>query len=478
MNDILTKFVSMKMGPKKGLAVILGDEEHCIASYSGAGQKIVLKDMEKVDSTSLKDISRKAPRMSLCFSPRGIYSDVGEFSSISKEATTAHIRSTIDKIGLFKDDYKIAFTKIHDIDNLKGRYSYLAIPSHEINKTDLIDENEALVDMFCPIESSIASAVGSNDKNMVIIVYEDTRFIRIIGAKSGTIYYLITVNYAESFDAQADTVSGIREMTSMLQSSNQEKIQQIYYIGQGEINISDLEKHNIHTVPFSLSGPGEPDPAAIVLFGTAMNPCYDFTPEKLHHTRRIVGYSKISCAISLVMILVAVVFFALGWSNAIKAKSIEKRTNSAIYKSSKQLKELEDDYASLSKNLDLTNINTIVDTYKDFQAEPKLQSIVQSISQGVPANVFITKIEVNRASPQESMPKGRAMPAAAGAQRTSHANSFGIEIEGIINAPYPKSKEIFSCFIMTMQGVFPVSKAAYSHKEQLAEFSLNCEMKP
>ena len=64
MNDILTKFISMKMGPKKGIAVILGEEEHCIASYSGAGQKIVLKDMEKIDSTSLKDISRKAPGMS------------------------------------------------------------------------------------------------------------------------------------------------------------------------------------------------------------------------------------------------------------------------------------------------------------------------------------------------------------------------------------------------------------------------------
>jgi hypothetical protein len=478
MNDILTKYFSMKMGPKKGIAVILGDEEHCIASYSGAGQKIALKDLEKVDSSSLKDISRKAARMSLCFSPRGIYSDVGDFSSISKEATTAHIRSTIDKIGLFKDDYRIAFTKIQDIDDLKSRYSYLAIPSNEINRTDLIDENEALVDTFCPIESSIASAVGSIDKNMVVIVYEDIRFIRIIGAKSGIIYYLITINYAESFDAQADTVSGIREMTSMLQSSSQEKIQKIYYIGQGEINISDLEKHNIHTVPFSLSESGDADAAAIVLLGTAMNPCYDFTPEKLHSTKRIVGYSKISCAISLGMILMALVFFALGWSNSIKAEALVKRTNSAILKSSEQLRELERDYTSLSKNLDLTNINNIVNTYKDFQSEPKLHSIVQSITQGVPTNIFITKIEVNRASVQEDMPKGRAIPAAAGAQRTSHANSFGILIEGIINAPYPKSKEIFSSFIMTIQGVFPVTKAAYNHKEQLAEFSLNCEMKP
>ena len=89
---------------------------------------------------------------------------MGEFSRISKEATTAHIRSTIDKLGLFKDNYHIAFAKIQDIDDLKGRYSYLAIPSNELTRTDLIDEDEALVDMFCPIESSIASAVGSLTK--------------------------------------------------------------------------------------------------------------------------------------------------------------------------------------------------------------------------------------------------------------------------------------------------------------------------
>ena len=477
MNDILKKIVSGKTGPRKGISVILGEEDHVIASYSGSDQKITLKNIETVDSLTLRGISRKSTRISLCFSPRNIYSDVGAYSCVSKEATVAHIRSTVDKIGLFREDYLIAYTKIQDIDNLKSKYSFLAIPSSEMNRTEHLDENEALVHMFCPIEASIATAVGTVDPNMVIIIYEDNRFVRIIGAKAGVIYYLITIHSAESFDALADTVAGVREMTSMLLSSYQEKPQKIYAVGQGEINISDLEKHDIHTEPFRLNESGDTDPQTVVLLGTAMNPCYDFTPERLHQTRKIVGYAKISLAVSMVMIMISALFFALGWDNAINARSYEKRTHAAIYKSSRELKVLEDDYASLSKNLNLTNINNIIETYKDFQAEPKLQVIVETISRMVPESVFITKIEVNRATAQEGTPQARVAPAAANAQRTSHAKSFDLEIQGIINLSFPQSKEVFSSFIIAMQEVYKVSKAAYAHKENGAEFSLNCEMK-
>ncbi len=477
MKNILTKIASMKMGPAKGIVVILGEEEHVLASYSGAGRNITLKDIETADSSSLREISRKAPMLSLCFSPRGIYSDVGEFSCISKEATVAHIRSTVDKIGLFREDYLIAYTKIQDIDNLKSKYSFLAIPSSEMNRTEHLDENEALVHMFCPIEASIAATVGSVDKNMVIIVYEDSRFIRIIGAKSGIIFYLITIHSAESFDALADTVAGVREMTSMLLSSYQEKPQKVYAVGQGEINISDLEKHDVHAEPFRLNESGDTDPQTVVLLGTAMNPHYDFTPERLHQTRRIVGYAKISFAVSMVMIMISALFFALGWSNASTARTYEMKTHSAIYKSAKDLKVLEDDYASLSKNLDLTNINNIIEKYKDFQAEPKLQLIVDTISQRVQEDVFLTQIEVTRATAPEAPSRARVMPSAADAPRTSHANAFNLMIQGIINSPYPRSKEVFSSFIASMQESFKVSKATYIHKEQAAEFSLNCEMK-
>jgi hypothetical protein len=396
---------------------------------------------------------------------------------VSKEATMAHIHSTVDKIGLFKEDYQVAYTKIQDIDEIKSKYSYLAVPCHELNRTELIDEEEALVDMFCPIEASVAAAVGTVDKNMVIIVYEDTYFIRVIGAKAGIIYYLITINSAESFDAQADTISGIREMTSMLMRSSQENVKRVYMIGQGDINMSDLEKYDIRSEPFILKEFGESDPLTIVLFGTAMNPCYDFTPKRLHKTRRIVGYAKISFAVSMVMIIISVVLFALGWSNASTARTYEMKTHSAIYKSAKELKVLEDDYASLSKNLDLTNINNIIEKYKDFQAEPKLQLIVDTISQRVQEDVFLTRIEVTRATAPDAAPLARTKPSAVDAPRTSHANAFNLMIQGIINSPYPRSKEVFSSFIASMQESFKVSKATYIHKEQAAEFSLNCEMK-
>ncbi len=478
MNDMLKKIPSVKLGPKKGIAVMLGDETHFIAPYTLSGGRPTLEVSETKDSASLKELSRKAPGMSICFSSRGIYSDVGDFSSVSREATMAHIRSAIDKLGLFKDDYQVSFAKIQDIDDLKGRYSYLAVPSNELVRTEFIDEEEALVDMFCPIEASIASAVGFLDDDMVVVVYEDTRFVRIIGTKSGIIYYLITVNHAESFDARADTVSGIREMTSMLQSSGQEKVRKIYCMGRGDIDISDLEKYDIQTVPFCMGESGDQDPGKTVLYGTALGTRYDFTPQRLLRTKRIVGYAKISCAVSVVMLLISVCLFALGWGNSLKARALETRTNSALYQSAQQLKDLEDEYNSLSRNLDLTNINSIIDTYKNFQAEPKLQIIVQTITGNVPANVFITRIEVNRPSSQEGMPQERVVQTEENTGRTSQAKPFFVMINGIINLGYPASKTVFSSFIASLQKEFTVSKASYSHKEQLAEFSLHCEMKP
>ncbi|HVN71955.1 MAG TPA: hypothetical protein VMU10_08035, partial [Desulfomonilia bacterium] len=246
-------------------------------------------------------------------------------------------------------------------------------------------------------------------------------------------------------------------------------------IGKGDM--SYLEKFDIQSEPFILQESGESGTSAIVLLGTALNPDYDFTPMRFRKTRRVIGYAKISFAFSLVMAMVSLVFFALGWSNASTARVYEMRTNAALYKSAKELKVLEDDYAALSKNLDLSHINSIIDKYKDFQAEPKLQQIVDTISQKVPADVFITKIDVSRETAPEVPPNARVMPSTAEAPRTSRANAFNLVIQGIINSPYPQSKEVFSTFIASLQEKFKVSKAAYVHKDQTAEFSLNCEMK-
>jgi hypothetical protein len=478
MNYHGKRFAFVKVNRKNGIAVALGEEEHRLATYARSGGKIALDAVRTVDSRTLKGISRKAPGMSLCFSPRSIYADVGEFSCISPDATAAHIRSAVDKIGLFREDCRIAFAKVQDIDKLKARYSYLAIPLYELDKTDLVDEREALVEAFCPIEACLAASVGARDPDMAVIVHEDARSIRIIGAKAGIIYYLITINSAESFDALADAVSGIREMTSMLMNTYQEKARKVYIIGKGELGISDLKRYDIEAEPFPGDSPGDADPSAAVLQGVSLCPRYDFTPERLHRTRRIAGYAKASIAISLVMMVVSLVLFALGRGNAGQALVCEKKTRAAIFQSARELKVLEDDYTSLSRNLDLTNISNIIETYKDFQAEPKLHAIVEAISRKVPDTVFITRIEVTRASSPEDSPQGRVAPSAAERPRTSGAGSFELVIQGVINSPYPRSKETFTSFITAMQEIYPVSKAAYSHKDLSSEFTLNCGMKP
>jgi hypothetical protein len=461
---------------QKGFVGILGEDEHILAPYTYSLGKPILGEICPVDSPSLKDISRKAKGLSLCFSPRSLYADVGDFSCISPEATSAHIRSSIDKIGLFKDNYHISFIKIKDIDNIKSKYSYLAISSYEMSRTELLDENEALVDMFCPIEASIAAAVAVVDMNMAIIVYEDARFIRIIGAKAGIIYYLITINSAESFDAEADTVSGIREMTSMLMNSYQERVQKVYTIGHGDVCISDLEQYDICTEHFHMNESGDADPFSIVLLDTTTNPRYDFTPERLHQTKKIVSYAKYSMAVSLALLLIATMFFILGWNNKNTADDYKKKTNSAIFKSAQELKALEDDYSSLSKNLDLTKVNKIIDVYKDYEAEPKFNVIVDAVSSKVPDNVFITKIDATRPTTQETSPQAGVVPAATQAH-LSHIDSFNIVIEGIINSPYPQSKNIFSSFTEAIHELYTINNATFKHKDQGAEFTLNCDVK-
>lgn len=468
----------MKWANKTEYAVLLGSDRHDAAPFTGHGATLSLGPVTGLGSDTLLGLTRRGGPLSLCFSPRSIYSDVGEFSCVSREATTAHIRSTVDKIGLFKEEYSIAFTKVQDIDQIKARYSYLAIPASDLNKADLIDEDEALVRVVCPIEASLAAAVSSMDRNMVVIVYEDERFIRIIAAKEGVIYYLITINAAESFDALADALSGIREMTSLLANSYQEKVTTVYVIGKGEVSLSDLAGHGIATERFDTGKDSPAEARDVVLLGTARRPRYDFTNEKLRRTRRVVGYAKISMAVSACMALLAVVLFVMGWSSSNAADTLQKQINGAQFRNAQELKTLERDYASLSKNLDLASINALVDAYKAFQAEPKLHSIVDTISRGVPEGVYITRVEVMRPQGPKDAPEPRVEQAEGTDQRTIQSGPMGVVIQGVISTPYPTSKEVFSALIGSTQRAFKVNSAAYSHKEFFAEFSLNCEMKP
>lgn len=467
----------MRGGLKKGHAVLLGDAGHTLAPYKGQGASLSLGRSDSIDSTALLELSRNGTRLSLCFSSRYIYSDIGDFSCVSRDATSAHIRSALDKIGLFKEDYRIAFTKIQDIDKLKGRYSYLAVPDSELSRADVVDETAAIVDTCCPIEASLASALATVEKNMAVLVHQDMRFIRIIAAKDAVIYYLITINAAESFDALSDTVSGIREITSLLMNSYQEKVRTIYMTGRGEIGRDDLERHTIDTEPLLLNSAGGGEATDPVLYGTALYPHYDFTSTRLKKTRAMVGYAKISMAVSLVMVVLAVLFAGLGWGNASKARELQGQFNAASIRNAEDLRKLEKDYALLSKELDLSNINTLVDAYKAFQSEPRLQGIIETVSSQVPESVFLTRISVKRPDAQNGSPPARVEPQAGSEARTTRVDSFKVAVDGVINTSYPRSKEIFSSFMTNMQGVYSVNGAAFRHKERHAEFSLDCEMK-
>ena len=470
--------LSMSLSRQKGSAVVLGEEEHTSAPYTWSGDKPVLGDICVVDSSLLREFSRSVKGLSLCFSPRSLYADVGDFTCVSTEATMAHIRSSVDKIGLFKDDYRISFTKIADIDNLRARYSYLAIPVTEVNKVDLLlDEKEALLDMLCPIEAAIAAAVGAVEKNMAVVIYEDSRYVRIIGTRSGTIYYLTTINASESFDVVADTVSGIREMASLLKNSYQVNVEKVFKIGDGEVSINDLNERGIQTEQFILDHEGRDSPQSIILFGCASNTNYDFTPERFLQTKRIVRHAKVSMGISLALMLISGVLLMLGWNDARIAQGYLDKIHSAVYKNSQELKMLEGDYVSLNKDLDLSKINKIIRAYQDFEAQPKFHAIVNSIAQRVPDNVFLTKIDVARPNQQEGSAPGRVTQTAANVPRTTHIDQLEVVVEGIINTPYPQSKRIFSSLTSAIQDVFTISSATFSQKEESAGFTLKCEIK-
>jgi hypothetical protein len=311
---------------------------------------------------------------------------------------------------------------------------------------------------------------------MAILVYQDARFIRIIAANDGIVYYLITINAAESFDATADTVSGVREMTSLLQASYQQKVSTVYLAGRGYISAEELARHSVDAVPLPLHQGGDGDAVSTVLMGTALLPRYDFTTERLRKTASLISYSKASMAVSLLTIALALVFFAMGWSTAATNRDLQKKITATKLRNAQELRSLEEEYAQISKDLDLSTINALVETYKDFQAEPRLHAILDTISAQVPQHVFLTRIEVKRPpAPQDT---ARVENPEASPVRSSRTESFAVAIHGIVNAPYPRSKEIFSSFTTNMQGVYAVKSAAYTHRDQVAEFSLDCEMKP
>jgi len=463
---------------RKGHAVLLGEDSHACAPYTVAGDSAVFGPARTLATEDLRTFSRKGQSLSLCFLPENIYADIGDFSSISTEATQAHIRSAVDKIRLFKDDYRLAYAKLNDIDEVRGSYSYLVIPITELDSgIGQVDSDNAIVDMFCPVEAALAAAMGSLGHEMTILVYEDKRFIRIIAARDGIIYHLTTINSAESFDPLLDTVSGVHESISLIKNSYRQDVARIYTLGNDTISQEKLAELALETEPFPLCTGENPDLTYPVLLGTVLQTHYDFTPDKLHAVKRLSTYARVSTAVSLAMACMAVVLFIISGINFMALSGIRKDLENANHRNAELLKLIEQDYTELSRDLNLTDFNSIMQAYQQFQREPRLPAIVDAVSRRMPSLVFLTKIELKRPAASEGEPPARVEPPGEGVEaRTAQVDYFHLDIHGIINSAYPRSKEIFSILISNMQAVYPVDSAAFSHKQDQAVFSLKCKV--
>ncbi len=490
----LTKTRTRSTGKERtsGCTVMLEEGTHRFASYTRNMDRVELTGIRSVDDRELKELSSRVKSLIVCFSARTIYADMGDFSSVSHEATMAHIRSTVDKTGLFNEKYVLTYKKVYDLDNARARYSYLAVPDSDIAKIALLNDKEVFLDGYCPVEVSIASLVAAKTPDMVVAVYEDHQFIRIIGAKKGTIYHLFTIQKNKAFDLFAECLAGTSEMVSMMKNTYNEPPRHIFKVGPGDITTEELKENGVEAEPFTLEGLSEEGSSSLDLMGTAFCTDYDFTPKAFKETKAFARYARYSLMISAAMAAVSLVFAILGYVNSSEAGGLQIKINRAQEDYAKNMGMLQKDYTVLMKDIDLAGINELILMYQDFQSEPRLHAMLGTITQAVPHAMSLKRIEVNRKGasqdgeqeaappPQESV--AGAVPAAdpsAAVQEGTPAPgvSFTIKIEGMIDASYPQSKILFSNFIAGIQGHYPILTASFRHNGAQASCSVECEAK-
>ncbi|HNY64360.1 MAG TPA: hypothetical protein PKM41_02910 [Deltaproteobacteria bacterium] len=460
---------------KAGLSVSLGEGEHKVAPYTREKDAVLLHGVRTMTDEELRSASLEGKPLAVCFSPRSIYADLGDFSSVSEEATQAHIRSTIDKTGLFNEPYSISYRKVYDIDNIRARFSYLAIPTSELEKICILDENEVFLDSFCPVEAFVAALVGHRTGDMCVVLFEDDQYVRIIGTKAGIIYHLIAIGKMNAFDLTAETLAGVSEMTSLMRNTYAETPKAVYIVGTGEISAADLRDAGIDAQVFE---PGEAQgtpPCTAELVGSVHCKGYDFVPRAYRDTRNFSCLAGYSLGISAVMTLLSVVLLLLGYGNYSQAREYENRAQAARLEYLRDMGALEGQYAHVLKQLDPSRINGLISLYRDFQSEPKLYAMLGTITRAVPADMAIRRVEVLRSgleeNPQgENGESGQALP-------PTGSPIFRIKIEGTISAQYPQSKILFSTFLTGVQEHYPVLGASFSHSKDQASYKVECEAK-
>ncbi len=484
--DILHKLKDLtakRPGPAKksgtsGYTVSLHEGEHGIASYATDKGRVILGEVRTVGTEELQKIAPGSKSLSACFSPRSIYADTGDFSSVSTEATLAHIRSTIDKTGLFNEQYALSFRKIYDIDNVRARFSYLAVPASDVARIGILNEKEVFLDTYCPVEASIASLIAGCTNEMAVAVFEDGSFIRIIGSKEGIIYHLITIQKVNAFDLFAEVLAGISEMISLMKNTYNDPPQAVYVMSQGEITIAELQENGIDAVRFETEGLPVDGPSSLMLLGTVSCTSYNFLPQAYRETKALAAYSNYSMGISLALAVLSVLFFLLGYRNSSVAGDYEQKTIRAQQEYAHDMSALQRDYADLLKELDLSHINELISLYQDFQSEPKLYAILGTITEAVPHDMSLKRIEILRSGMQPDQAGGHAQPDGQEQQMPPTGNSsFRVKIEGAITAQYPQSKILFSTFLSSVQASYPVIGASFRHTEERAGCSVECEAK-
>ncbi len=469
----------MKKGGKTGYTISLTDSGYQAARYTREAGTIRLEEMRSSETGGLPCLVLRGKHVCACFPPRSAYADVGEFSSVSADATLAHIRTTIDKTGLFNEHYCVSYAKISDIDAVRARFSYLAIPATDVDRLSVLNGSDVLLDAYRPIEASVAAVAGSTTKETCIVMFEDDQFVRIIGTKAGVIYHLITIQKSGSFDLLAETLAGISEMTSLLRISYNETPQTVFTAGRGEVSIEDLRKSDIEAIgllPEDLSGDGRYAPE---LLGNVYGSEYDFTPGPYRRARTLAHYADYSLLLSLVMIACASLLFLLGLHCSLESRDLEKRTGAALHAYTRDMAMMEQDCSALLKDTDPERINELIALYQRFESEPRLHTMLGIITGSIPAHTSIERVEVVRPGARTESDASHESPDLPGpsSMPSPGSTAFQVKIEGVIRAQYPLSKSLFSAFLSGLQEHYPVAGATFRHTDHWAGYTVECEAK-
>jgi len=460
---------------KSGYTISFGDTEHKIARWRITRKRVHMYDVETLSTEALKDLSKDIGKAVACFSAGNIYADIGTFTDIGKEATYAHIKANIDNMGLFNEEYLIAFKKLEDIDKFRARFSYLAVSKRDVNKVNLLDDKTTSLKILCPIEVALLSAVARVDKRPAVIVYEDAGYIRIVGSREDTMFFVKAISKKDSFEPVNSAKAAIEETLAFMESEYSESVGNIYKVGSVDIPIESSRTVVSLGLP-EVDGLSQEDILSNAeLIGNIRSSTYDFSPKSFQETRTFKSISAYSLGLSLSMIFLSIIFFGYSIVNVHTARIYKSRADIAYEQYENKLSATEDKYNAFVKG---DNISTAQGSparlVNDFKNEPKLYNILTDIINAVPQDVVIKKIYVTR--PQiKTQPQTRVINKEDKPHYSTGTKSFAVGIEGSVYGSYTQSKEVFLSFIYAIDRIYPGGKADFHYGKAKADFTIGFE---